>query len=310
MSARWPEPDPRDADRGQSAALAEVDLQALLLRSDAAGVRRLLAHLLLIALAVAGVHLAGDGPLAWPAMLLLGVLLIALFAACHESVHRTAFASRWLNDCVSFASGLVLMLPSRWFRWFHLAHHRYTQDPARDPELRSPKPATPLAWLWQVSGVPYWHAAATTLWRLARGRVDDDFVPISERAAVVREARIYLLLYALLVLAPLLLGHDAPLRYWLLPVLLGQPFLRLFLMAEHTGCPQVPEMLVNTRTTLTNPLVRLLAWNMPFHAEHHLAPAVPFHALPQLHAMVGEQVAHRERGYLRFHGGLLRTLRG
>ena len=28
---------------------------------------------------------------------------------------------------------------------------------------------------------------------------------------------------------------------------------------------------------MTNPAVRLLMWNMPFHAEHHLYPFIPFH---------------------------------
>jgi len=28
--------------------------------------------------------------------------------------------------------------------------------------------------------------------------------------------------------------------------------------------------------------VLYLFWNMPYHAEHHMLPAVPFHALPGL----------------------------
>ena len=63
--------------------------------------------------------------------------------------------------------------------------------------------------------------------------------------------------------------------------LLGQPFLRAYLLAEHARCPHVANMLENTRTTFTTALVRLIAWNMPFHAEHHAYPAVPFHKLPR-----------------------------
>ena len=55
------------------------------------------------------------------------------------------------------------------------------------------------------------------------------------------------------------------------------------LLAEHGHCPPVANMLENTRTTLTNRLVRFLAWNMPCHAEHHARPMVPFHKLPDLH---------------------------
>eukprot|EP01092_Planopodium_desertum_P003156 TRINITY_DN15417_c0_g1_i1.p1 TRINITY_DN15417_c0_g1~~TRINITY_DN15417_c0_g1_i1.p1 ORF type:complete len:146 (+),score=0.09 TRINITY_DN15417_c0_g1_i1:50-439(+) len=71
--------------------------------------------------------------------------------------------------------------------------------------------------------------------------------------------------------------------YWLLPSLLGQPFLRFYLLAEHTGCTTGPNMLSNTRTTNTTWFYRKLAWNMPFHAEHHSFPAVPFYQLDKLH---------------------------
>ena len=70
---------------------------------------------------------------------------------------------------------------------------------------------------------------------------------------------------------------------WILPCLPGQPVLRLYLLAEHGRCPFVADMLKNTRTTFTNRIVRFLAWNMPYHVEHHTLPQVPFHRLPDLH---------------------------
>jgi fatty acid desaturase len=65
------------------------------------------------------------------------------------------------------------------------------------------------------------------------------------------------------------------------PLLVGQGFLRPYLLAEHTACAFTRDCLENTRTTLTLWLVRLFAWNMPYHAEHHAYPAVPFHARPR-----------------------------
>ena len=67
---------------------------------------------------------------------------------------------------------------------------------------------------------------------------------------------------------------------WIIPALLGQPFLRLYLLAEHGCCAFVANMFENSRTTFTGPLVRFLAWNMPYHAEHHAFPTVPFYRLP------------------------------
>ena len=94
----------------------------------------------------------------------------------------------------------------------------------------------------------------------------------------IREARAHLLAYLLGAVLSVGLQSTAVLTYWLIPVLLGQPVLRFYLLAEHTGCPLVPDMLRNSRTTLTSTVVRFLAWNMPYHAEHHACMALPFHA--------------------------------
>ncbi len=67
-------------------------------------------------------------------------------------------------------------------------------------------------------------------------------------------------------------------------------------------------MFENTRTTLTTVAVRRLAWNMPYHTEHHAFPAVPFHALPQAHQLLRERIAVQAPGYLAVHGEMLAAL--
>ena len=56
-------------------------------------------------------------------------------------------------------------------------------------------------------------------------------------------------------------------------------------------------MLQNTRTTFTNAAVRFIAWNMPYHVEHHVYPAVPFHKLTMFHAMVRGDLTVTANGY-------------
>jgi len=46
------------------------------------------------------------------------------------------------------------------------------------------------------------------------------------------------------------------------------------------------------KMSLTGFPIRFLMWNMPYHAEHHLCPAVPFHQLPALHRLLQEKLAH------------------
>lgn len=243
------------------------------------------------------------------AIVLHGVVLVFLFSAEHEAIHFTAFRTRAFNWATAWLAGSILMLPPAWFRCFHLAHHRWTQDPARDPELATPKPQTVTQYLWWISGVPYWRDRLTTTVKHALGAMDDAFVPTHSRPIIVREARLFWAIYAAVAAAALVVPlWRELLLLWVLPVLVGQPFLRLYLLAEHTGCAYVDDMLANSRTVRTSALVRRLAWNMPYHVEHHAHPGVPFHALPRLHEDLASGITHLDDGYINVHARLLGDL--
>ena len=278
-------------------AARKAELRALAARSDRKGLVRLAGHLALLAATGALVIWSRGGWALAPALLAHGIVLIFLFAPLHETIHRTAFRRRALNDAVARAAGFLLVLPADYFRAFHLQHHRFTQDRRRDPELSAPPLDSRAAYLWHVCGLPYWRERFATTGRHARGRVTEDFVATGLRAGIVREARLHLAGYALIAAASLAAGSTLLLWLWVVPALLGQPFLRLYLLAEHSGCPEVADMLANSRTTLTNPLVRALCWNMNLHSAHHAYPAVPFHALPAADALLAPQIVRRSPGY-------------
>jgi fatty acid desaturase len=241
-------------------------------------------------------------------LLLHGSGLVFLFCALHETIHRTAFASRRLNEAVSHLAGAVVMLGPEMFRAFHYAHHRYTQDPQRDPELSVKDVSTWSGYLLYLSGVSYWWRALKGMLVTAWGKVDAPYVGENKKALVIREARLYLLFYLALALGSWWLQSAALLWLWLLPVVLAQPLMRAYLLAEHTGCEFSGNMLANTRTLLSNPLVRFYAWNMPFHVEHHAYPGVPFHALRRVHGLIKEDIVNVSPGYLVFHWGWIRCL--
>ena len=127
--------------------LDRATVLALSRRSDARGLAQLAMHLALLALTGALIHASLGSWWLLPALVLHGGVLVFLFCALHEGVHRTPFASRWLNDAVAWIVGALLMLPAGYFRLFHFAHHRFTQDPARDPELLTPKADSLARWL-------------------------------------------------------------------------------------------------------------------------------------------------------------------
>jgi fatty acid desaturase len=279
-------------------------------RSNAPGLIHLASHVGILLLTGILVWFARGSLWIWPAMWVHGVVLTFLFTPLHECVHRTAFKTRALNEGVAFAIGVLLILPREYFRAFHFAHHRFTQEPARDPELATPKPTNLRQWLRQVSGLPYWIAQMRSTVEHARGRAPETFYKDDrQRRAVILEARIVLAIYALVLIGSITAGSTAALIYWVIPALLGQPALRLYLMAEHGLCPLTPDMLENTRTTYTNALVRALAWNMPYHAEHHAYPAVPFHRLPEVNRAIAPRLKSTSPGYIAVHRQILRSYR-
>ncbi|WP_282045785.1 fatty acid desaturase family protein [Roseibium album] len=276
-------------------------------KSNAKGLTGLALHFGLIVL-VGG--LIAVGVPGWQFLMMVqGILIIFLFTLLHETIHRTAFHSPLLNDRVARLCGFLIVVPSDWFRYFHFAHHRHTQDPDNDPELAGGKPDTVWEYLVHVSGLPTWWSAWKTLFENASGHCETSFVPVNGRDRVRREAVVSLLLYGFLALVSIVSGLHLLLYVWVIPCLLGQPFLRLYLLAEHGRCPFVANMLENSRTTYTNALVRKLAWNMPYHAEHHSYPTVPFHKLPVLHSLIKEHLNSTSDGYTAFHADYLTNLR-
>ncbi|MDD9726618.1 fatty acid desaturase family protein [Roseovarius sp. SK2] len=280
------------------AALPRDKLAGLAEAENAPGLFRLALHFGLIVLF--GVWIGLGGPLWWALLIPQGIAICFLFTLEHEATHKTPFRTLWLNEWVGRVCGLLIVQPFEWFRYFHLAHHRHTNIPGKDPELLAgAKPESWRAYVWHVTGLPFWWAMIGQTLRNAVGGDPGDYVPERARPRVVREARVMLTIYALafssLPVTPVLFWA------WIFPALLGQPFLRLYLLAEHGRCAFVADMFRNTRTTYTNRLVRFLAWNMPYHTEHHALPQVPFHRLPELHGMMQGHHGVTSEGYAAFN---------
>lgn len=285
-------------------------LAALNHRSDAAGWRQLLGHLaLVVGSEVVWLQPTLPLPLRLLALLLLGAGLAFGFCAVHECGHRTAFASRELNDAAAWWAGVLSFYNADFYRRYHQWHHRYTHQPGLDPELEDPAPSGAGSYLLELSGLPWWIGKVRGHWRGLRG--DFRGCPYIPEAAVpqVRDSiRRQFAVYGVLLLASIPAGNGFLLWAWLLPLAVGQPLLRFVLMAEHNGCATSPDGLQNTRTTLTTAPLRWLMWNMPFHTEHHLYPSLPFHALATAHRRLAPHLGHLAPGYLAVHRGFLTNL--
>ena len=289
-------------------------MKQLMRRRDAPAVRDTALWLgLLVAAGVAGGLTWGSW---WcvPCFLIYGVLYgSASDSRWHETGHGTAFATTRINDVVyQLASFMNLKEPTFW-RWSHARHHTDTIIVGRDREIAAMRPPDVARLVLNLAGLRDVIDTAISVARHAGGRVTDEeatFIPEPERAKVYREARAWLLVYAVVIALAVATGSLLPAMYIGLPSLYGRWLATVFGVSQHAGLAEnVLDHRLNARTIRMNPVFRFLYWNMNFHVEHHMFPMVPYHALPALHAEIAADLPAPYPSLFAAYREILPTLR-
>lgn len=261
----------------------------------------------------------------------LPLLLLALFVhgtsgpfmglvAIHELQHRTVFKTRALNEFFEKIYAFISWSDYVWYLESHRRHHKATCFAEADGEIVLPQRINvrrPAFWL-SLFG---WYPKATWLrlrqtWRHANGKVtgswNEHVLPESDVRLRRRHrnwARFLLVGHGLLALLFVLSGH------WFLIVVFtfGTQYCSwlgfLCGFPQHFGMqPQEPDFRANSRTFTCSPLVGFYYWNMQYHAEHHMYPAVPFYNLPRLRAEIEHDMPPAPHGLLATWREILRTV--
>jgi fatty acid desaturase len=285
------------------------ELETLNTRSNWRGIIQLLGHLTILVISGYLWLATADWWIKIPALITYGLGLATMFATLHEGCHRTAFASNRLNDIVAWCAGVLSGYNSTFYRRYHKWHHRYTRIEGKDPELEDPKPSNIKEYIAEIVGFNWWIGKIKTYYRLAMGNLDNmPYITENARNEVIRSTRLQLAVYGVAIAISLFFQQPWFITFWLLPLAVGQPILRLILLAEHTGCSKDNNPLTNTRTTLTWFPIKFMMWNMPYHAEHHLYPSIPFHSLPQAHQQLKEHFTVIDQGYLKVNRDIIANL--
>ena len=290
-------------------------MSELMQTSDAKGFRQVLLQLGLFAttgtlayLAYRNIH-AGNWWCSVP------VLLVALFihgtggpflgyVAVHELCHKTPFRSKKWNEFFLKVYSFLSWSDYIWFRPSHVKHHQLTVHQAYDGEVVLPQRLSIKDWKFWL-GLVAWNPLNT--WGMlksfsqhATGRLVGitgitgdwyEFVIPETNAKLRREhrnwARFVLLGHLTLAVIFVLTGHwflivvfTIGTQYcnWL-GVLTGTP--------QHFGmAPNVDDFRLCCRTYTCSWLPAFYYWNMQYHVEHHMFPAVPFYNLPKLRKVI------------------------
>jgi Na+-transporting NADH:ubiquinone oxidoreductase subunit F len=210
----------------------------------------------------------------------------------HECGHGTAFRTDWMNDMVYEVASFMVMRESVIWRWSHTRHHSDTIIVGRDPEIQVPRPPSIRGLILSVFNYGVYKAYYPSLFRHALGKVTDaekSFVPETEFRKIYRNARIYLSVYALVIISAIVLQSWIPIFLIILPNIFGTWLMIVHNTTQHAGLAEnVLDHRLNCRTVYMNPISRFIYWNMNYHLEHHMYPLVPYHALPKLHVLVRE----------------------
>ena len=288
-------------------------LSQLMRKSDARGFAQAIPQLLLFAITGTLAYLAfrqfelSHGP--WALLLLLLALFLhgthaSFFGgiAGHELGHKTPFATQFWNAFFLRIFSFLSWFDYTGYRASHIRHHQATTHTDHDGEVVLPQG---LDWhgikfvLGALTFSPtnlfkllrFWIGAATGNLRhdgFFKARWLQQVIPESNtelRHEIRQWARIVLLGHLALAAIFITTGH------WFLIIIvnLGSFYcgwlVHLCAAPQHVGlCPNAPDFRLCCRTYTCSWLPGFLYWNMQYHVEHHMFPAVPFYNLPRLRA--------------------------
>ena len=297
------------------------DLNHLMQRSDLRGWLQVLPHLGAWFLSGWLAYLSFDALSTDNWLWMLPALILTLFIhgtigpflgliAIHELQHRTVFKTRVLNEIFEVVYAFLSWSDYIWYQYSHPLHHKATCHHAHDGEVYLPQRfsfsrwriwLTLLAWNPQTTV-----ALITKWWRVANGHVDgtwNQHVLPAENTKLRRRYKQWawtlLLGHGALAVGFILTGH------WFLIVVftMGTQYCSwlgfLCGLPQHYGMqPNVPDFRYNTRTFTCSWLPAFLYWNMQYHVEHHMYPAVPFYNLPKLRAKLLHDLPPAPHGLL------------
>src|SRR5450631_1195044 len=225
-------------------------LRGLCVASDVEGAVQTLSHL--GAIAITGTLLWFTRGTLWaaPIFVIHGVLLNFLYAGQHELSHWTVFRTGWPNEWLGRLFGFVLFYPRTFDQVQHMAHHRFTQDWAKDGELARERYTLSSYLLW-MSGMSYWYTRWRRILRFSMGVISEPYLSPTRHAELIREARMHLAGYALIAAASVAAHTAAAVWLWLAPMIAMKGVHQLQNTIEHLGLPHGSNVLVNTRSTRT-----------------------------------------------------------
>jgi len=218
---------------------------------------------------------------AWAATLVLAALTYMAYTPVHEAVHGNIHGKhdklRWVSDLCGYLMAPLIAIPYASHRLEHFTHHRYTNQPDKDPD-------------YLISGIGRGpigaiHTVFRFLWLQ-----NTFFVSAHWGKATMKERSVYCAEIAASLgwRVAFLALVDVPGAAWV--VLLGYVMGGFFTAYWFAYRPHIPyksaERYRNTNSLIMPTWMKPLEWfwlGQNLHSIHHLFPRVPFYNYHALH---------------------------
>ena len=219
----------------------------------------------------------------------IGIIAIHLaFTIWHEAAHGTISTRRWLNDAAGVLGMFPYMTPYFMQRFVHLDHHKYLNEPDKDPN--------------QIYAAgPFWQLPFRYVRAIAYAK---KMLLTDPRSRGMRISDITILAGIGLIFIISIWQHFFVDLFWLwlLPLAIAKVIMDWYVnFLPHTGLP--PDRFLGTRIIDVRFLTPwVLCHN--YHAVHHLWPTIPWHSyIARYRARFEYLVEHRVPIETRFWGG-------
>ena len=253
----------------------------------------------------------------WSALFffIYGTIYAFSVANWHETLHRTAFKTRWLNEVFYHISSFMCDFEGFRWRWSHTFHHTYTMQTKSeyDYEIQVSRP-TELLWFF-LNYIPFtdllyphrlikYEVLKHAFGKLAP--VVNISVPKNQKKKIIWNSRLYVLIWINIFVFSFYIGSILPILYIILPTYYGKPIWFAVNVTQHLGAAiDTKDHRLSSYSLKINPILSFLYWKMEYHLEHHMFPMVPSYNLKKLQNELKDQLPKPFNGLYDFYKAVL-----
>jgi fatty acid desaturase len=218
----------------------------------------------------------------------------------HETVHKTAFKTRWINEFFYHVTSFMADFEGFRWRWSHTFHHSNTLQTKDeyDHEIQISRPTDLIAFF--LNFIPF--SDLLFPHRLIKfevlkhslgfySSVIEISAPLREKKKILWNSRLYVFIWLGIIVFSVYFETILPILYLLLPNYYGKPIWFLINVTQHLGAAlDKKDHRESSYSLRINPIFSFLYWHMEYHLEHHMFPMVPSYNLKKLHNIIKDQI--------------------